>query len=132
MMVTTIGWINIVFIAIMGSIYPIKLTYMKKYKNEGKEKAKNLGKLYQFSRKAHPITGIAIILLGLYHGSKAYSLSVLHTGTILLYLIILMAIVAVVGQKVKPFKKNWRILHGRLGILVYIFAILHVFWRNII
>ncbi|TYQ16325.1 UNVERIFIED_CONTAM: hypothetical protein Cloal_2854 [Acetivibrio alkalicellulosi] len=131
-MVTTVGWINIFLIIIMGSIYPIKHKYMLTYKNEGKEKAKALGQLYRFSRKVHPVTGVLILLLGFYHGSQAYSLTVLHTGTILLYSILLMAIVALVGQKVRAFNKHWRIVHRGIGIFVFLFAVLHIFWRNIL
>ncbi len=105
---------------------------MKKYKKEGKEKAKNLGKLYQFSRKAHPVTGILILSLGLYHGSQAYSLTVLHTGTMLLYSIFLMALVALIGPRVKAFRKNWRVVHRTIGILVFMLAVTHVLWRNLI
>lgn len=104
-MVTIVGWANIVFIVIMASIYPIKQAYMSMYKKD-KEKTKALAQIYAFSRKAHPILGALIILLGFYHGSQAFSLIVLHTGTVLLYSILLMAIVAMLGQKVKRFKKT--------------------------
>ncbi|WP_213050288.1 hypothetical protein [Serpentinicella alkaliphila] len=105
---------------------------MKKYKKEGKEKAKTLGQLYQFTRKAHPVTGFIILLLGVYHGSQAYSLYVLHTGTVLLYSIFIMAITALVGQKFRAFQKHWRVVHRGIGILVFLSAVLHVFLRNII
>lgn len=130
--VTTVGWINLWLIVIMGSIYPIKHNYMRKYKNEGKEKAKTIGQFYQFTRKAHPVTGFIILLLGVYHGSQAYSLFILHTGTVLLYSILIMAIIAIVGQKFRVFQKHWRVVHRGIGILVFLFAVLHVFWRNII
>jgi len=130
-MVTTIGWINIVFIVVMGSIYPIKQTYLKKMKEEGKEKAEPLGKLYRFSRKAHPALGVIILILGFYHGYQAFSLTVLHTGTVLLYLILAMGIVAIAGQKVKAFRKHWRTVHRTMGGFVFLFAVIHVFWRNL-
>ena len=126
------GWINIILIMVMASIYPIKQMYMKKYKLEGKESAIGLSKLYNFSRKAHPILGIIILFIGTIHGSMAYSLTVIHTGTILLYSIYLTGIIALIGQKFKPFKKHWRLAHRVLGLLVIVLAVIHVFWRNII
>ena len=131
-MVNTLGWINIGLLVIMGSIYPIKKTYLRTLKLKGKEKAKTLGLIYGFSRKAHPVNGILILAIGFYHGSQAFSLRVLHTGTLLLYGILIMGLVAIIGKKVKPFKKHWRGVHRALGGLVFVFAALHVFWRNII
>lgn len=116
-MVTTIGWVNIILLLVMSSMYLIKQIYMHKYKKVGKERAKNLGKLYQFSRKAHPVTGIIILILGVYHGSQAYGLTILHTGTILLYSIFLMAVVALAGPRVKSFRKHWKVVHRTIGIL---------------
>lgn len=131
-MVIIIGWINIGLIVLMGSIYPVKKIYLKKLKEEGKEKSKNLGKVYQFSRKAHPILGLGIIALGFYHGYQAFSLTVLHTGTLLLYTLVLMAIVAIGGPRIKPFKKHWRLVHRSLGGVVFVLALLHIFWRNLL
>lgn len=131
-MVVLIGWINIGFIVLMGSIFPVKKIYLKKLKEEGKEKSKNLGKIYQFSRKAHPILGLTILALGFYHGFQAFSLTVWHTGTLLLYTLLLMAIVALGGPRIKPFKKHWRLVHRSLGGVVYALAILHIFWRNLL
>ena len=131
-MVVIIGWINIGLIVIMGSIFPVKKMFLKKMKTEGKEKAEKLGKLYRFSRKAHPILGLGILALGFYHGFQAFSLTVLHTGTLLLYTLLLMAIVALVGSRIKPFKKHWRLVHRSLGGVVYVLALMHIFWRNLI
>ena len=131
-MVAIIGWVNIVLIVIMGSIFPVKKMYLKKMKVEGKGKAENLGKLYRFSRKAHPILGLGIVALGFYHGFQAFSLTVLHTGTLLLYTLVLMAIVALAGPRIKALKKHWRLVHRSLGGVVYVLALLHIFLRNLI
>ncbi len=131
-MVVMIGWINIAFIVLMGSIYPVKQMYLKKLKKDGKEKAEPLGKIYRFSRKAHPALGLAVLALGFYHGFQAFSLTVWHTGTLLLYTLLLMAIVALVGPRIKPFKKHWRLVHRSLGGVVYVLALLHIFWRNLL
>lgn len=126
------GWTNIVFISIMISIYPIKLSYLVLAKKKGRKNVKKLGKLYNFSKRAHPFLGVLILSIGFYHGYNAFSLTVLHTGTILLYLILTMGLVALVGSNFDPFKKHWRIVHRSLSLLVVLFAILHVFWKNII
>lgn len=131
-MVTTIGWINIGLIVLMGSIFPVKKMYLKKMKDEGKKEAENLGKLYRFSRKAHPVLGMGILALGFYHGYQAFSLTVWHTGTLLLYTLLLMAIIALSGPRIKAFKKHWRLVHRSLGGLVYLLALLHIFWRNLL
>ncbi|NBG86968.1 hypothetical protein [Isachenkonia alkalipeptolytica] len=131
-MVVVIGWVNIALIVIMGSIYPIKQVYLKKFKEQGKEKAQNWGRLYQFARKAHPATGLIILAIGFYHGYQAFSLTVWHTGTLLLYTLLLMAVVALAGPRIKAFKKHWRKVHRSLGGVVYVLAILHIFWRNLL
>lgn len=131
-MVTTIGWINVAFVAVMASIYPFKKAYMKKMKSDGKEKAENLKKVYQFIRKLHPKLGIVILLIGLYHGSQAFSLTVLHTGTLLLYTILVMAVIGLSGPRVKAFRKNWRTVHRTIGLFVILFVFLHIFQRNLI
>ena len=131
-MVSLLGWINIGLLVMMGSIYPIKNRYLKTLKSQGKEKAKTLGLIYGFSRKAHPVTGILILVIGFYHGSQAFSLTVVHTGTLLLYGILLMGLIAIIGQKLKPLRKHWRKVHRILGVVVFVFAALHVFWRNIL
>ncbi len=131
-MVVVIGWVNIGLILIMSGIYPIKRRYLKMFKEQGKEKAKNWGKLYQFTRKAHPILGLVILIMGFYHGYQAFSLTVWHTGTLLLYTLLVMALVAMAGPRIKAFKKHWRVVHRSLGGVVYLLAILHIFWRNIL
>lgn len=131
-MVILIGWINIGLIVLMGSIFPVKKMYLKKMKEKGKKEAENLGKLYRFSRKAHPVLGMGILALGFYHGYQAFSLTVWHTGTLLLYTLLLMAIIALSGPKIKAFKKHWRLVHRSLGGLVYLLALLHIFWRNLL
>ncbi len=131
-MVTLAGWTNIVLIVIMGSIFPIKTLYVKKQKEQGKEKAQNWRRLYQFSRKAHPIIGFVILAIGFYHGSQAFSLTTWHTGTLLLYTVLLMALIALIGPRVKAFKKHWRRVHRWVGVLVFVFAAMHVFWPYIL
>lgn len=131
-MVTLTGWTNIVLVLIMGSIFPVKKIYLKKLKEEGKEKSRNWRRFYQFLRKTHPALGFVILAIGFYHGSQAFSLTAWHTGTLLLYTILLSAVVALAGPRLKPFKKQWRTLHRRLGVLVFVFAVIHVFWPYIL
>ncbi|MCC5911053.1 MAG: hypothetical protein JJT76_11520 [Clostridiaceae bacterium] len=131
-MVTTIGWMNVILIVMMGFIYPLKTIYLKKIKTEGKEAAKAYGSIYKIMRRVHPALGVVIILIGIFHGVQAYTLFTLHTGTILLYTLVVMAIVAIVGPKTKSFKKHWRVIHRVLGIVVFVLMIVHVYWRNII
>lgn len=131
-MVKTIGWINAFLIATMASIYPIKVTYLKKVKKEGKEKSGKWKSRYQLIKKLHPRLGLGILVLGFYHGTQAFSLAVLHTGTLLLYTVLLMAIIAISGPRIKLFKKNWRIFHRAIGGIAILFLALHIFNRNLI
>lgn len=130
-MVAFTGWINIFFIVLMGILYPLRIIYTRLAKERGRKNVEGLGTLYRSFKKAHPILGAIILLVGFYHGSRALSLTVFRTGTVLFYLILAMGLVALVGPRVKPFKKHWRIVHRALSPLVFLFAILHVFWRNI-
>lgn len=130
-MVAFTGWINIVFIILMGSLYPLRIIYTKLAKKRGRKNVEGLGKLYRFFKNTHPILGGIILLLGSYHGATALSLTVFRTGTVLFYLILAMGVIALVGPRVKPFKKHWRLVHRALSPLVFLFAVLHVFWRNI-
>ena len=128
-LVTSLGWINVLLIVMMGSTFPIKKLYLKKYKEKGKEGSLVYGKIFKISKIVHPITGVLILMIGIYHGLNAYSLFVFHTGTILLYTLFLTAIIAFVGKKTKW---QWRLIHKTLGFIIFILMIVHVFWRNLI
>ena len=129
-MLKTIGWINIILILAMLSIYPIKKINLHLIKQKSSLKD-TFRKFYRFIIKAHPIVGIIIILLGLYHGYNAYSLTAFYSGTILLYWIVLMGIVAIIGQKISFLKKQWRIYHRIMGFLALVFSFIHIYYPNL-
>lgn len=129
-MVRIIGWINIILILFMIAIYPIKYLYLKSIR----ESKTNyyFKKAYNIFKRFHPIIGLIIIIFGLYHGYKLYSLTIIYTGTILLYSIFLNGFIALIGQKLKMMKKHWRKAHRIMALFIVIFALLHLISPNII
>lgn len=116
----------------MASIYPVKLSYLRKIKVQGRQHAEIHGKIYNIIRKTHPILGSLIVLIGLYHGWIAFGRFPLHTGTLVLGTIILMGLVALLGPKIKGLRKSWRSIHRGLGFLLFLLVIIHIYWRNLI
>lgn len=126
-----IGWVNAVLIIFMVSIYPLKLIYLKKSKTSRGEREK-WKYAYTTLRKLHPRLGAIIFLFGIYHGSQAFSLTVVHTGTLLLYSVLLMGIIAIFGQRIRVFRKHWRLAHRIVDGAVLTMLAIHIFNRNLI
>ena len=131
-MVEVMGWMNLVLVVVMGIIYPVKKYATAMLQKVGKEKSKGSMKLYQLIRQIHPILGTIIVLLGLLHGYLAIGTMRLHTGLLIVIMIMLMGIVAIFGPKLKVLRKKWRTLHRSMGLFLFIFVIIHLFWRNLI
>lgn len=124
-MIKILGWIIVSLVFIMGGIYPVKLYYSK-------TKDKNLLKAYKKLRVLHPILGIVIIILGSIHGFLALGTIRLHTGTIVLSLIIIMALISLLGQRINKFKGSWRPYHRYVSLILWIAIFIHIFYRNLI
>lgn len=120
-----LGWVNVALIASMGLILPLRAQYLK-------TKDKKTLALYQRVRKGHPVVGGAIILLGLVHGYMSLGAIRLHTGTLIVLVLALMALVALVGSRWQPLKKHWRALHRNMGLTLWVFIFLHIFYRSLI
>lgn len=124
-MIVALGWLNLVLIIFMVLIYPLKRMYLKKRKPE-------LLALYKSARNYHPLLGFTIILIGLIHGFMALGTIRLHTGTLVLFTVILMGCITTFGRKKVLFSKTWLKLHKTLIPLLFVFIIIHIFFRNII
>ena len=124
-MVDALGWLNLVLIIFMVLIYPLKRMYLKKRKPE-------LLALYKSARNYHPLLGFTIVLIGLIHGFMALGTIRLHTGTLVLFTVILMGCITTFGRKKVLFSKTWLKLHKTLIPLLFVFIIIHIFFRNII
>ena len=131
-MVDALGWINLLLVLLMGSIYPIKKAATAKLQRVGKEKVKGSMLLYQKMRIIHPILGILIVGIGLVHGYLALGTIRLHTGLLVVIWIMLMGSVAIFGPRMKVLRKKWRNLHREMGLVLLIFVIIHLFWRSLI
>lgn len=112
-----LGWLNVILVLLMGSIFPIK---------ERMKTNKKLIPVYRKARVIHPITGVAMIVIGLIHGTMALGRIRLHSGTLILIVLVLMALVAFAGPRVKALKKNWRLIHRMLGLLVFVLVLAHL------
>ena len=122
---TTLGWINIALITVMGLIYPLRMTYLKK-------KDKRLLAIYQKMRIIHPLTGGMIIVLGLIHGYMSLGTIRLHTGLLIVIVLIIMGAIALLGPRTKMLKRSWRVVHRYMGLALWSSILLHLFFRSII
>jgi len=124
-MVEVLGWLNIGLIILMGTIYPIKKIYLK-------NKSHGVFSIYRKTRLLHPILGLIIVVIGLTHGYLALGTLRLHTGSLLVTTIIVMGCVTSLGRKQLLFKKSWIKIHRSLVPILFIFIILHIFFRSLI
>ena len=112
-----LGWLNVVLVILMGAIYPVK---------EMMKTNKKLIPVYRKMRVIHPVVGVLMIVVGLIHGYMALGRITLHSGSLILVALIAMALVALAGQKIKAFRKDWRKVHRALGVLVFILVLAHL------
>ena len=50
----------------------------------------------------------------------------IHSGTLVWLLIVLMGAVAIIGQAAKPLKTKWRPVHRMLGLFMLLLLIAHL------
>lgn len=111
------GWVNVVLVVFMGAIYPLK----QKMKTN-----KKLIPVYRVMRVVHPAVGAAMILIGLLHGSMVLGQLRLHSGSLVVLTLIVMALVAVAGNKLAAFRKIWRPIHRGLGMVLVVLLLAHL------
>lgn len=112
-----VGWMNVVLVALMGTIYPVK---------EKMKTNKKLIPVYRKLRVLHPVVGVLMVAMGLVHGYMALGRIALHSGSLIVAALIAMALVALAGQRVKAFRKDWRKVHRALGLLVFMLVLAHL------
>lgn len=122
---TTLGWINLALITAMGLIYPLRMTYLK-------TKDKKLLSFYKKMRVIHPLMGGAIITIGLIHGYMSLGTIRLHTGLLIVIVLAIMGAIALLGPRTTFLKKNWRVVHRFMGLLLWSSILLHLFYRSLI
>ncbi len=131
-MVDALGWLNLFLIIIMSAIYPVKKLQVSMIKRKGKEQAKKYTTIYKKISTLHPILGIIIIVVGVVHGFLALGEFRLHTGSLIIVNLVLMAVTAIIGPKIKGLRKKWRNLHQGLALLLFVFIVIHLFWRSLL
>lgn len=122
-MYSVLGWINVILLLFMASMFPIKSVLKKK---------KSMVSLYRFFRKLHPIIGVSIVLIGMIHGYLALGGVRLHSGSILLLSIALSGGIIYSKGKINYMKHNWRRIHRTLGFVIIALLILHLAFPNYI
>jgi hypothetical protein len=81
--------------------------------------------------KFHPYIGIGLVVTALVHGQLALgTLLKVHTGPVILYLLVLTMLVALVGKQYRL--KYWLEIHRILAILIAIAIFVHLVARNIL
>lgn len=122
---TTLGWINLALITAMGLIYPLRMRYLK-------TKDKTLLALYKKMRIIHPVTGGLVIAIGLIHGYMSLGTLRIHTGLLIVIVLMMMAAVALLGPRTELLKRSWRVIHRYMGVLLWSSILLHLFFRSLI
>jgi predicted ferric reductase len=75
--------------------------------------------------KIHPVVGVTLVATALAHGWLALgTLFALHTGPLLMLLLIAMMLVATLGKQYKM--KNWIKIHRTLDLLLVLTIIVHI------
>lgn len=124
----------IVFILLM--YLPIKSFYMRKLRKlKDIEERDSIVLALRKIKKIHPYIGLILIVIGLVHSRFAMGIfppPIKHTGTILILLIALNGLIAIIGHKIKLFKRNWRYLHRAVAVLIILSLFVHRFFRNIL
>lgn len=113
-------WFN-VFLLVILMTFPVLLKINKHY---FKGKIKPFNRFLKIGRKVHPYVGIFVILIGAFHGySMMGTLLTLHTGSVLLFLLIMNAFIGFAYKKTK--KRLLSKLHQSLGGIILISFLLH-------
>lgn len=121
-----IGWLNIGLLVVM--ILPFLLRQFST--RVKKVKGKWYPKLNKFLRTIHKPLGIAIVLLSMVHGYLVFGGFRLHTGTLELFAIVIMAALGAVFYFTK--KKPFLVWHRWALVLLVLMVLLHQVLRNLI
>lgn len=121
-----IGWLNIGLLVVM--ILPFLLRQFST--RVKKVKGKWYPKLNKFLRTIHKPLGIAIVLLSMLHGYLVFGGFRLHTGTLELFAIVIMAALGATFYFTK--KKPFLVWHRWALALLVLMVLLHQVLRNLI
>jgi len=121
-----IGWLNIGLLVVM--VLPFLLRQFST--RVKKVKGKWYPKLNKFLRTIHKPLGIAIVLLSMLHGYLVFGGFRLHTGTLELFAIVIMAALGAAFYFTK--KKPFLVWHRWALVLLVLMVLLHQILRNLI
>lgn len=115
-----LAWFNAILLVYLLS-FPLMLELNKKV---FKGKKKEFNKILKTGRKVHPYVGITLIITGLIHGyDKLGGVLRLHTGSILLLILVINGIIGFTFKK-KRIRKLATI-HRIVGVVIAAAFLLH-------
>lgn len=121
-----IGWLNIGLLGVMVLPFLLRQFSMRVHKIKGKWYLK----LNKFLRTIHKPLGIAIVLLSMVHGYLVFGGFRLHTGTLELFAIAIMAALGATFYFTK--KKPFLVWHRWALVLLVLMVLVHQVLRNLI
>lgn len=135
-MVSTLGWLNVILLILVAQIYTLKKIMIAI--NTSESKIKDIiavvpwQKIYKFWRMLHPFMGLLTLVIGSYHGYLALGGLRLHTGSLVLTNLFLLAIVGGILFKSISLKNRMRFIHRSLALLLIATFLIHYFWPALI
>ena len=136
-MVSTLGWLNVILLILVAQIYTLKKIMIAISASESKKIKDTITvvpwrKVYKFWRMLHPFMGLLTLVIGSYHGYLALGGLRLHTGSLVLTNLFLLAIVGGILFKSISFKNRMRFIHRSLALLLIATFLIHYFWPALI
>ncbi|MDN5351774.1 MAG: hypothetical protein PWQ12_693 [Clostridiales bacterium] len=121
-----LGWLNVLLLAAMTAPYWLRWINKRTFQFKGGL----YGKTIQYLRKIHKPLGFAILIIGLIHGYLALGGFRLHTGSVLLVTLVLVALFGLLFhfRKDKKFFK-W---HKRIVVIAGFALAVHLLFPNAI
>lgn len=125
-MVEFLGWLNVVLILSMGFLYPLKKLALISVGNLDRGGGRLVLEGYKKSSRIHPFIGGLILIIAFVHSYLAMGFLKFHSGTLNLITILLMGIIAVLGNRTKKLRNKWRRIHKVLGVILLLLILNHI------
>lgn len=115
------GWVSVGLLGLLASVF-----ILRKINQWFFHYNKKLNKVGQFLGRIHPYAAMLLLITGGIHGYlMTYGHFMMHTGTILFFLIVFSGLLAVLGKKLKF--KRWMKIHLIMACLILAALFVHLF-----